>query len=126
MNESKRRYAVELGLAMLAYLVVLNVSIRLIQANPQSQWRYALAVTPVIPALFALFAFIRYLGRADELQRRIQLDAIAFSFAATGILTFTYGFLENVGFPRLSYILILPVMVLLWGIGTRIASWRYR
>jgi len=62
----------------------------------------------------------------DELQRRIHLEALGFAFGATAILTFAYGFLENAGLPRLSYIWILPAMVVLWGVGAAVASWRYR
>jgi hypothetical protein len=94
--------------------------------DTQSPWRFAIALAPVIPAIFALVAFVRFLGRMDELQRRIQFDAIALSFGATAILTFAYGFLEGVGFPRLSRIWILPLMVMLWGLGAAIASMRYR
>jgi ABC-type cobalamin transport system permease subunit len=126
MNKAGRAYAIEFGSAMLAYMVVLVVSILLIQRDPQSLWRYPLAVAPVVPAIFALVAFVRFLGRIDELQRRIHLEGIGLSFVATAILTFAYGFLEGVGFPRLSYIWVLPLMVALWGIGAAIASRRYR
>lgn len=126
MNKAGRAYVIEFGSAMLAYVVVLLVSVTLIQRDSQSPWRYALAVAPVVPAFFALLAFIRFLGRVDELQRRIQFEAIGLSFAATGILTFTYGFLEGVGFPKLSFIWILPLMVMLWGLGLGLASRRYQ
>ena len=126
MNKARRAWVIQFWLAMLAYVLVLVVSVALIQRDPQSPWRYALAVAPVVPAFFALLAFIRFLGRMDELQRRIQLEAIGLSFAATSMLTFTYGFLEDVGFPSLSYGWILPLMVMLWGLGLALASRRYR
>ncbi len=126
MNKAGRAYVIEFGSAMLAYSAVLIVSVTLIQRDPQAPWRYVVALAPIVPAFFALLAFIRFLGRMDELQRRIQLEAIGLSFAATGILTFAYGFLEGVGFPKLSFIWILPLMVMLWGLGLGLASRRYQ
>lgn len=126
MNKARRAWHVQFWSAMLAYVLLVVVSVALIHRDPQAPWRYALAVTPVVPAFFALLAFIRFLGRMDELQRRIQLEAIGFGFAATSMLTFTYGFLEDVGFPSLSYIWVLPLMAMLWGLGVGLASRRYR
>ena len=126
MNKAAKAYTIEFGSAMLAYCIVLIASILLLQAYPGAPWRIPVALAPVVPAGFAIFAFMRFLGRMDELQRRIQLDAIGLSFAATAILTFAYGLLENVGFPHLSWIWIFPGMVALWGIGAGIAAARYR
>lgn len=126
MNSVARTYLIQFGAATVAYLVLLIVSIGLIQANPHASWRLAVAVLPVIPAIFGALALVRYVGKIDELQRRIQLDGFAFSFGVTAILTFTYGFLENAGLPPISFIWVLPLMIFLWGIGTAIASARYR
>lgn len=126
MNRAAKAYMFEFGGAMAAYAVVLIASLELLQAFPHSAWRVPLALAPVVPTLFALAAFMRFLGRMDELQRRIQLEAIGFSFGATAVLTFAYGFLQNVGLPSISWIFILPLMVLLWGLGTAMASWKYR
>ena len=126
MKNATRAYVIQFGSSMLAYSVVLLVSVALLNNNPHAPWRVPVALAPVVPACFALLAFVRYLGRMDEMQRRIQLDAIGLSFGATGILTFAYGFLENAGFPHLSWIWILPLMVTLWGLGAAFASWRYR
>lgn len=125
MEKVVRQYLVQFSLAMAAYMVVLFGSIFIIQANPESPWRVPLAVAPVIPVLFALFAFIQFLRGTDELQRQIHFEAIAFAAGATGILTFTYGFLENVGFPHLSPIFVMPLMIALWGIGAAFTSRRY-
>jgi hypothetical protein len=126
MKGAARAYTLEFGAAMLAYMLVLFGSIQLLQAHPQAAWRVPVALAPVVPACFALLAFLRYLARVDELQRRIQLEAIGMSFAAVGLLTFAYGFLEGIGFPHIGLIWILPAMIALWGLGTAIASWRYR
>lgn len=126
MNSAARTYLIQFGAATIVYVVLLIVSIGLIQANPNASWRYAVAVLPVIPAIFGALALVRYVGKIDELQRRIQLDGFAFSFGVTAILTFTYGFLENAGLPPISFIWVLPLMIFLWGIGTAIASARYR
>src|ERR1700738_1150051 len=101
MSKSANRiYVREFLTAMAAYAVVLILSVTLINARPASAWwRMPLALTPVIPAIFAMVAYIRALGRMDELQRRIQLEALAIGFGGAGILTFSYGFLENVGLP---------------------------
>ena len=120
-----RTYTRELGLAMAAYVVVVLVSIKLVGGLDQPI-KTLVALTPLIPATLALFAYLRFLSRMDELGRRIQLEALAFGFGAAGMLTFAYGFLENAGFPQLSYIWVFPLMIALWGVGGAIASYRYR
>ncbi len=120
-----RTYTRELGLAMAAYVIVVLISIRVVGGLDQPI-KTLVALTPLIPAALALSAYLRFLARMDELGRRIQLEALAFGFGAAGMLTFAYGFLENAGFPQLSYIWVFPTMIALWGIGGAIAAYRYR
>lgn len=120
------RTQIEFGLAMLAYLMVLVGSVTVLQANPTADWRYIVAVLPVIPAVLVLSIFIRALTRLDELQKRIQMQAFGFSLGATALLTFAYGFLEGVGLPHLSWTFVLPLMAILWGVGAAIFTIRYR
>ena len=112
---------------MVTRALVIKNKIVLINASPHSAWwRIPLALIPVIPILFAMRAFMRFFSNMDELQRRIQLEAFAFSFGATGIVTFSYGLLTDVGFPAISWTWIFPLMIALWGIGQGIAVRRYR
>jgi hypothetical protein len=111
---------------MALYAIVIVVSVALLKAQPHAAWRVPVALAPVVPAALGVAAFVRLLGRMDDLQRRIQLEALGLAFGATSILTFAYGFLEGVGFPHLSWIWIFPFMVALWGLGLAVASWRYR
>ena len=126
MNEATRSYVKELGTAVIAYAAVLIVSIWAINTHPRALWRYPVALLPMLPAAFALVAVVRQIGRLDELQRRIQFEALAFAFAGTALLTFSYGFVENVGFPHLNWFWVWPLMALLWMLGLALATRRYR
>lgn len=116
----------EFFLAMLAYMMFLLGSITAVQANPTAPWRYYVAVLPVVPAALTLWIFVRSLARMDELQKRVQMLSFGFSLGATALITFTYGFLEGVGLPLLNWTYILPLMAILWAVGTAYFTFRYR
>jgi len=122
---STRSYAREFTLAMVAYVATLFLSIWLINAAPAAPWRFAIALLPMLPAFGVLVAVLRQLRRMDELQRQIQFEALAFAFAGTALLTFGYGFVENVGLPHLSWFFVWPIMAILWIIGSVLATRRY-
>ena len=122
---ASRTYTRELLVAMAAYAAAVFVTVKL-TPDVDPVLRVPFVLIPLIPSAFALRAYLRFLGRMDELGRRIQLEALAIGFGAAGMLTFAYGFLENAGFPQLSYIWVFPVMIFLWGIGGAIATRRYQ
>jgi len=117
---------IEFGFAILAYLMVLVGSVTVVQANPDARWKYDVAVLPVIPAGLVIWLTVRALGRMDEVQKRTQMQALGFSMAATGLLTFGYGFLEGVGLPHLNSTFVLPLMAILWGVGVGVLALKYR
>lgn len=123
-----KRYLLELGGALLAYAAVLVGSILWLQspAAPAGLARDALALSPMFPALLGVWAILRQLRRMDELQRQVQLEALGFAFAATAFISFGYGFLEGVGYPKLTAFTIWPLMAILWVIGGQIAARRFR
>lgn len=122
-----RRYMIELGGALALYAVLLVTSNLIDRAvHPDGLARLLLALTPMIGALAAAWAIMRGLWRMDELQRRIQFDAIAFSFLGTAVITFGWGFAESAGAPVLRAFSVWPLMGTLWGFGMAIAHWRYR
>jgi hypothetical protein len=120
------RSQIEIGLALLAYMMLLIGSVTLLRANPDASWRYIVAVVPVVPAALVVFLFVRRLAETDELQKRIQTEAFGFALGATALLTFTYGFLEGAGMPHLNWTFILPLIAILWGVGTAVFTFRYR
>ena len=120
-----KTYVLETLGAMITYAVVQLVSVSLLNHGPsEAWWRIPLALTPIIPIFFAVRAFLRYYHRIDELQQRIQLEAFALSFGVTCIVTFSYGLLENAGFPALNWTWVPTFMMVSWGIGSAIAALR--
>jgi hypothetical protein len=118
----------EMGAALSLYTVFLILSLTLLK-NPQdlgTVLRIVITLLPVIPAALMCWAIVRMMRTLDEMHLRIQFEALGFAFAASALLTFSYGFLENVGFPHISWICVWPVMGLMWIIGLALARRRYR
>jgi len=111
---------------MLTYAVVLVAAILILREIPESPWQIPIALAPAIPGIFAALAISREIGRLDELERRIQLEALAFAFAATAIVALSIGLLENAGIEQINGTFYVPIMIGLWGVGLVIASRRFR
>ncbi|WKZ39192.1 MAG: hypothetical protein QY328_13080 [Anaerolineales bacterium] len=129
MNQKQimSRYGRELALASIAYAILLVASIITLQRFELSKaLQVVVALLPAIPTAFVIIAIMRMLISSDELQQRIQLYAVSFSAALTGFITFSYGFLENVGFPKFSTFLIFPMLVAFWGISLAYFSRKYQ
>ena len=121
------QYTKELVATLLVYGAMLVGSIELLtHVDVARPWRDLIALSPMVPAAAMAWIVLRELRRMDELQRRIQLEALGFSFAGTAILTFGYGFLEGLGYPRLSMFTVWPVLAVLWVAGLVLARRRYR
>jgi hypothetical protein len=124
----QRQYVLELGGALTVYAVLLVISLVMTTALQPVLPRAAFIVItllPMIGAALAVWAIVRGVRRLDELQRRIQFEALAFAFAGTAFLTFGYGFLENAGQPKFPTFGIWPLMAVLWVTGLAIARRRY-
>lgn len=122
-----RKYFIELALAMALYTVLLLGAKAIDHAyHPTGGGQIALALLPTIGCVAALVVILRGIRRMDEFQRRIQFEAIAFAFAGTALGTFSYGFLEGAGLPRMPTFAVWPVMAVLWIVGQQLACRRYR
>jgi uncharacterized membrane protein len=122
----EHRYQRQLGAGLLAYCLLVPLSIGLLGQVDGGILRVIIALLPVLPIPYMILAFLRYLRSLDELQQRIQLEAFGFSLSVTALITFTLGFLENAGVPQPSMTWVLPMMVAFWGIGQVVAARRYR
>lgn len=126
MNESCKTFRKQGLLALGIYSGVVVVSIWSISRFHLGWWKIPVAITPVFPALLFVRAILDFFSRCDELQMRIHLQALAFAFAGTALLTLTYGFLQNVGLPTANWVWVWPLMGSLWMAGAAIARRKYR
>ncbi len=115
-REANRKYRLELGAAMLAYMAVLFGSIYLGKPMEPGAPRTLLLMSPAIPLMLAIWAIVRHFGRMDEFMRLRSLESFAIAGAVTAGATFTYGFLEGAGFPKLSMFWVWGLMGLTWGL----------
>ena len=122
-----KRFFKELTAGLLVYGLMLVGSIELLlHVDIVRPWHDMIALTPMIPAAALAWIHLREFRRMDELQLRIQLEALGFSFAGTALLTFAYGLLEGLGYPRQSMFMVWPVLAVLWTIGLVFAGRRYQ
>lgn len=121
-----QRFLIQFSIAMGAYVVAVVISSLLLANVHGSVLRTLSALLPILPMLAVATVVIRQIRHLDELARLIHLEGLAVAFVGTALITFSYGFLETAGFPRLSMFAVWSLMGPLWAIGSFFAWRRYR
>lgn len=121
------RKSVPIRVALIAAAIILGAAL-VARGYPRgSAVRLTLAVVQAMATAVCTVVAVWNVRHLDELQRKIQLEALAIAFTGTGILGAGYGFLQNAGLPAIEDgMFIWPAMVGLWAIGYMLASRRYR
>ncbi len=104
------RYFCELFGTLALFFIVLALSEKIGRAMPEGTGRTIILFSPMLPFLLMIGAVWRYFRQVDEYLRLQILENWAMTAAITFGWTFTYGFLENAGFPRISMFVICPAM----------------
>ena len=125
-HQAKRRYFKELGIALALYVVLLAAALWLSLDMPSGMLRTVVLLTPMLAFLLALRAVVRAVRRSDEFIRKTTLEHLAIAAAVTAGVTFTYGFLEIAGFPKLSMFAVWPLMGGVWALTTIVDTLRHR
>lgn len=127
-----RRHSWKLIWIIGLYAVVLAASITVLVADASHGARLPLlakaviALAPLVPALLVVPWTIHQFRLMDEMQVRHQLEALAAASGATALLALGYGFLEVVGFPRLSMFVVWSTFNALWVVAVWVQRWRFR
>lgn len=117
----RENWALYLGAAILFILLY-----RLGNNRPEiAPLELPLAILLLAPAALLLWAFVRQIRRADELQRRILLEALAVAFAVQFTAAIAFSLLEAFDVPRPPSVLWASLLVLSWSVGLAISSRRY-
>jgi hypothetical protein len=86
----------------------------------------AAALLPLAPVALFAWSTIRLARHADELQRRIAQEGLAFGFVVSIFAALTGAALEAAGLPRLNWVWMAAVLIVSCAIGISLANRRYR
>ena len=125
-----RRYLREFLPPMVAYVVVLFLSLWLLKRIEEpSALRALVALLPALPIALGLRAIVRYIRDSDEMQRRIELEAVSIATAVVAMLYMSAGFLQLarvIAVPSgVAMIWVFPLICLSYGLAKAVVSRRY-
>lgn len=131
MRAVHKRYLREFIPAMVAYALLILLYGVLVPKTESMWWRALLAVLPLLPVALVIRAMVRVIRDQDELERRIDLEAVAIAAMLTGFGYFSFGLLLSAGvaFPVASAdiaIWVLPCLFGGFGMTKYLVARRYR
>ena len=126
-----RRYVRALWPIMIVYSLSLFGSLWLIKRGIDSlPLRAAVAIVPALAILLFMGAAVRYLREVDELQRRIETEAIGIAAMTVSFLYFAGGLLDKAKVITIdaasAMIWVFPLTMLVYGIAKFLTVRRYR
>ncbi len=125
----RSRYMREFVPAMVGYVITLFLSVWLLKRIDEPGLRALVALLPVPAIGMALRAIIRYIRDVDELQQRIELQAVSFSAAFVSMAYVTGGFLQMakvIDIPSgVAMIWVFPLICVSYGLAKMVVARRY-
>lgn len=126
----RSRYLREFLPAMGAYVVTLFLSIWLLKRVDEPGLRALVALLPVPAIGMALRAIIRYIRDVDELQQRIELEAVSFAAAFVSLAYIAGGFLQLakvIDIPAgMAMIQVFPMICVSYGLAKIVVARRFQ
>lgn len=112
--------------ALAAYTVLVVLAVGLRNSGLSQPLLLGLALLPLLPGLFVVLSVRDQIRAMDELERAIQLEALALAFGGLFLLLLASSLLGIAGVPPLDLGAALIAMAALWGGGQLLARRRYR
>ncbi len=88
--------------------------------------QYWAATLPLLGWSFVVISIGMAIASLDELQRRIQTEAIAIGFAGTAIFVGGYALFQFAGLAEVNLGIVIFAMSVFWLAGKLWTLWRYR
>jgi len=98
----------------------------LLDQNLNQTQQYWAAALPLLGWSILVVSIGLAIASLDEMQRRIQTEAIAIGFAGTAIFVGGYALFQFAGLPEVNVGLVLLAMSGFWLAGKLWTLWRYR
>ena len=94
--------------------------------DKHSEYRYLLVLLPMLPAFYIVPVCLRAVSEADEMIKRIMLEALAFSGLATAFTCLGYSFIRDMGAPEFKAWVSWSFFGTYYFLGLAWSKWRYR
>lgn len=125
-----RRYLRALWPLMVGYALTLSLSLWLLKRGIEAvPLRALVAILPALPIALLMRAALRYLREIDELQRRIETEAIGIASLLVALLYFAGGLLQKAKVIELdaaaAMIWVFPLLVAIYGVAKMVLARRY-
>ena len=104
-------------LAVIIFVIATISAVVLIIQGLTKPYPLLVAALPGFAILFLAYAIARAITSRDELQQRIQLEALAIAFGWTLVLVYSIGIFIMAGIEQPRWIYLLPIMVSGWLTG---------
>lgn len=125
-RQAMGRYRIRFGVAMAIYSVLIVTCLSVLKQVTPIWGKVLLALLPVVPIAMALREILLMVRSLDELEQRVQAEAVVVAAVAVCMITFAWGLIEKAGLPRMPVVLVLPLFCAIYGVATWRASCRYR
>jgi hypothetical protein len=126
----RRRYLREFLPAMAGYVAAVFLSVWLLKRVDAPALRALIALLPVPAIALAMRAIVRRIRDADELQRRIEVEAVSIAAAFVSLGYLAAGFLQRakvIDVPSsAAMIWVFPLVCLSFGVAKLVLGRRYR
>ena len=130
MRDIDKRYQRQFWLAMVTYVIFILGSTALLNYVSTFWLRVGLAILPMLPVVAVVRAMLQRVLAVDELQRRIELEAVSISAMTVGLLSFSYGLIEAANVSPFGHesmmMAVLPGLFFTYGLARSWAVRRYR
>ena len=127
MTTAVGKYGRDTALAFTAYgIMLMSANFYLAMYGTEGWIPTALAFALILPILYFVRALVVFSRSFDELQKQIHLEATLVAVFVVGLGTFTYGFLQDIGFPPLDVSWVLPMLIATQGISLFFVSRKYK
>lgn len=133
MTSTQRPQYIACLITAAAYMATTWISVRLLGselADAPTAARVFVALMPIIPIGFAIRAVVGLMRNGDELQRRIDVEALAIAALAVGLGTLTLSLLlKAVAFETSSthaLVWVFPALSVTYVAARIVASQRYQ
>jgi hypothetical protein len=120
-----RNYQQSIGWLTAAMIVFIAATVLIKKEWIPNAAGWTLTVAAIVLMLVTFRSYLYFLRNADELLRKVHVEALALAFGAGAVAMMGYRLCERLGAPKLDINDPFLVMLLVWAIGQYLGARRY-